>query len=184
MMANFYLALGVPAMCEKMLVKYISRIEEFYQKDSLEAGNAYFLMAIYYFEQNQLQKSLACYMKTLYIRKKDLGPESLGAADVHFNMGILYKKLNVPDRVLLHFTEALAIRRKIVGPLSMPVANVLEELGKFFLQTHNLQAAYNNLQECYIIRKKALQQNKCDISTDKQLTRLSVLLVFLHKKIQ
>jgi len=34
--------LGMPAMCEILHVKYISLIEEFYQKDSLEAGNAYF----------------------------------------------------------------------------------------------------------------------------------------------
>jgi len=84
-------------------------------------------------------------MKTLYIRKKDLGSESLGTADVHFNMGILYKKLDVPERVLMHLTEALTIRRKIIGPLSMPVANVLEELGKYYLQANNLQLAYKNL---------------------------------------
>jgi len=72
-------------------------------------------------------------MKTLYIRKKDLGTVSLGAADCHYNMGILYKKLDVPERALLHFSEALSIRRKLIGPLSMPVANILEQLGKFHL---------------------------------------------------
>jgi len=30
MMANFYLNLGMAGMCEKMLVKYITLIEEFY----------------------------------------------------------------------------------------------------------------------------------------------------------
>ena len=111
MIAGFYNSLGQHAECEKVYVKYMTYIEDFYQKDSLESGNAYFMMGVYYLEQNQHQKSLACFLKALYIRKKDLGPYSLGAADCHYNMAILYKKLNALDRTLLHFNIALKIRK-------------------------------------------------------------------------
>lgn len=93
----------------------------------------------------QFQKSLACFLKTLYIRKKDLGAVSLGAADCHYNMAILYKKLGEPSRTLLHFMEALSIRRELIGPLSGPVGNILEELGKFHLQTSNFADSYSCL---------------------------------------
>jgi hypothetical protein len=66
-----------------------------------------------------LQKSLACFIKSLYIRKKELGSFSLGAADCHFNIAVLYKKLGIGPKALLHFQNTLDIRKKEIGSLSL-----------------------------------------------------------------
>jgi hypothetical protein len=76
-------------------VKYVTWIEKYYGKDSLEASNCYFLVGLYYFEQDNYQKSLACFIKTQYIRKKELGEGHPSCSDCLLNMGILYKKMNV-----------------------------------------------------------------------------------------
>ena len=86
-----------------MYVRYVTLVEDFYEKDSIESGNAYFMVGVYYFEQQQLQKSLACFIKTLYIRKVKLGQSSLGSADCHYNMAILYKKLGIAAKTLEHY---------------------------------------------------------------------------------
>ena len=171
-----------------MYVKYVSLIEDFYDKDSMEAGNAYFMVGVYYFEQEQFQKSLACFIKALFIRRNTLGEMSLGAADCHYNMGILYKKLNIGKRAMTHYVKALEIRRNLIGPMSLPCSNILEQLGKYYVETKDYKQAYDNLNECYLIRKKLLQisnsmktQNEEGIANDSpEITRVSVLLLYLH----
>lgn len=101
--ASFFNSIGLSTQCEEVYVKYITLIEEFYGRDSMETANAYFMIGVYYFEQEQFQKSLACFIKTLYLRRNSLGESSLGAADCHYNMGILYKKLNIGKRALMHY---------------------------------------------------------------------------------
>ncbi len=49
--ASFYNAVGNQVRCEMVYVKYVQWIEKFFGKDSLEASNCYFLVGIYYFEQ-------------------------------------------------------------------------------------------------------------------------------------
>lgn len=73
-----------------------------------------------------MQKSLACFIKALYIRKKELGEISLGAADCHYNIGIIYKKLGIGPRALLHYNQTIEIRRNLIGTLSLPVSDILE----------------------------------------------------------
>lgn len=50
MIAGFYNSLNQHTECEKVYVKYMTYIEDFYQKDSLECGNAYFMIGLYYLE--------------------------------------------------------------------------------------------------------------------------------------
>ena len=68
LIASFYNSLGMQRQCENVYAEYIARIEEFYRPNSIETGNAYFNVGVYYFEQEQLQKALACFLKCLYIR--------------------------------------------------------------------------------------------------------------------
>lgn len=49
--AAFYNAIGNQIRCEMAYVKYVQWIEKFFGKDSLEASNCYFLVGLYYFEQ-------------------------------------------------------------------------------------------------------------------------------------
>ena len=42
LIAGFYNSLGLHQLCEQVYVKYISYLEDFYLKDSLEVANAYF----------------------------------------------------------------------------------------------------------------------------------------------
>lgn len=111
LIASFYNCLGSQLQCEHAYMRYVQVVEDFYERESVEAGNAYFMIGVYYFEQEQLQKSLACFIKALYIRKKELGPLSLGAADCHYNIGIIYKKLRIGPRAILHYQQTLEIRR-------------------------------------------------------------------------
>jgi tetratricopeptide (TPR) repeat protein len=84
------------------------------------------MVGVYYFEQEQLQKSLACFIKTLYIRKVKLGQKSLGCADCQYNMAILYKKLGIPSKTLENYKAALEIRKEQIGPHCLQVSNILE----------------------------------------------------------
>ena len=52
MIASFYNCLGYQRQCELVYGKYIQYTEQFYQADSLEAGHAYFMVAVYYNEQD------------------------------------------------------------------------------------------------------------------------------------
>jgi hypothetical protein len=69
---------------------------------------------------------LACFIKTLYIRRVKLGVDALACADCHYNMAILYKKMGVLPKTLEHYLEALQIRRAKIGPHCLPVSNILE----------------------------------------------------------
>lgn len=127
-------------------VKYVQWIEKFFGKDSLEASNCYFLVGLYYFDQEFFQKSLACFIKALYIRTRELGGENHPAcADCYLNMGILYKKLEVPIKALSSFEKALQIKKECIGYQSLPVAKILEELGKYHLEKANFKEAYQQL---------------------------------------
>mmetsp|Transcript_10292 Transcript_10292/g.15720 ORF Transcript_10292/g.15720 Transcript_10292/m.15720 type:complete len:320 (+) Transcript_10292:1017-1976(+) len=146
----------------------------------MEAGNAYFMVGIYYYEQEQFQKSLACFIKAHYIRRKELGAHSLGVADCHMNMGVVYKKLGFGRRALEHYETALAIRRDLVGPLSLPVAAILEQVGKYHIEeSGDLEAAHKHLQEALTIRTRLLGGTE-----HPDVTRVSVLLLYLHQKIK
>lgn len=96
-MAAVYNKINIKFMCENCYIKYVSIIEDFFLKDSIEAANAYFQMGLYYFESKLFKKSLACFIKALYIRQTDLGEQSLGSADCHYNMAVIYKVLEQPD---------------------------------------------------------------------------------------
>ena len=74
-----------------MYVKYIQLIEKFSSKDSVEASNAYFLVGVYYFEQQLLHKAVACFQKSLQIRQKKLGSGHASCSDCLLNLGIIYK---------------------------------------------------------------------------------------------
>ena len=50
LVASFYNCLGMTRQCEDAYAEYITRIEEFYDPNSAESGNAYFMVGVYYFE--------------------------------------------------------------------------------------------------------------------------------------
>lgn len=84
--------------CEAGYANYVHLIEKFYFKDSLETSNAYFLVGCYYFERGTLNKSAACFMKSLAVRQYKLGETHKACADCLLNLGIIYKKLGFPLR--------------------------------------------------------------------------------------
>jgi hypothetical protein len=51
MQASFYNAIGHQRRCEASYVKYVQLVEEVYQRESIEASNAYFLVGVFYYEQ-------------------------------------------------------------------------------------------------------------------------------------
>jgi len=65
--AAFYNAAGYQVKCEQAYVKYVQYIEKIYGHESLEASNCYFLVGLFYFEVEMLQKSLACFTKALLL---------------------------------------------------------------------------------------------------------------------
>lgn len=178
--AAFYNSVGNQVKCEKVYVAYVRWIEQFYGAQSLEASNCYFLVGLYYFEEQILQKSLACFIKALYIRTKELGGENHPAcADCLMNMGVLYKRLGVAGRALSSLQKALEIKRDCVGHQSLPVAKVLEELGKFHLERAEYSRSYAYFQECYEIRKRILRK-----SSHEDVEKIACLLLYLHTNIE
>lgn len=154
-----YKRLGMLAKCEYFYTLYIQSVDSLFLKDSIESGNAYFMIALFYFEIDSYSKSLVCFKKALYIRTAHFGAESLAAADCHANMAVLYKQMQRADRAADHFEKALLIRKRLLGPMSQGVVNTMEQLGKLYLQLSQFKAAYNCLNECFVIRKKQLSSN-------------------------
>ena len=74
LVAALYNQCGQNNKCEEFYGKYIYWVEKFYNKDSLETSNAYFLVGLYYFEREALNKAAACFMRSHAIRKVKLGP--------------------------------------------------------------------------------------------------------------
>ena len=59
---------------------------------------------------------MACFIKSLYSRQKELGGDNHTAcADCYLNIGILYKKLNVPLKALSSLEKALMIKKECIG---------------------------------------------------------------------
>jgi tetratricopeptide (TPR) repeat protein len=135
-------------------------VEDYFEKDSLEAGNAYFMMGIYYYEQKQLAKSLACFIKTHFIRVKELGEISLGTADCLINMATIYKRIGFWTKAIDHFQKAIAIRKELVGPFSLGVADVQEKLGKLYIEISDYSEALTTLKDAFLIRKRLLSTSE------------------------
>lgn len=74
-----------------MYQKYVTLIESVYDFQSIEATNAYFMVGVYYDEQEQYEKSLACFVKTLFLLGQLKKEETTAAADCHYNMGSVFK---------------------------------------------------------------------------------------------
>ena len=105
--AAFFNSIQHQKQCETVYVRYVKLTQDVYGNQSLEASNAYFMIGVYYFEIEHIQKSLGCFIKSLSIRKTKLGPHSIGIADCHYNMAILYKKLGIYPQVKCHYDQAL-----------------------------------------------------------------------------
>ena len=97
LMAAFYNAMNMQVQCEKAYVRYVQIVESFFTSDSLETSNAYFLVGVYYFEQNMTHKSIACLRKALAIREVKFGPMHISCSDCLLNLGILYKLRGLTD---------------------------------------------------------------------------------------
>lgn len=180
LIAAFFASLGQHRDCEETYCMYVKIIEELYDRNSVEASNAYFMVGVYYYETEQLQKSLACFLKALYIRKMDHGETTQAAGEVHYNLAIVYKKLGHRDKAIDHFKEALEFRRRNIGPSTFPASDILEVLGKYYVELGDLRPAYDCLQECYLIRKRLASTKK-----EKMLVqRVAILLVYLQRQLE
>ena len=97
-MAAIYSACGNEVQCEKIYVKYIQLIEKYFNSDSLETSNAYYLVGVYYYEQQLSHKAVACFSKALAIRQKVFSKAPgqrvmhSSCADCLLNLGIMYKQ--------------------------------------------------------------------------------------------
>ena len=85
-------------------------VEQFFNGDSLETSNAYYLVAIYYFEQSMTHKSIACFRKALAIRELKFNPIHVSCSDCLLNLGILYKMRGLTDQAKQSLERALRIR--------------------------------------------------------------------------
>lgn len=93
----------------------MQNIENFHGHRSLEAANSYFLIGLYYNEQDQLAKSLACFNKSLALREYNLGIEHQVCADCLFNIGLVEKKLLYHERAAQDIMKAVKIWQNTIG---------------------------------------------------------------------
>jgi hypothetical protein len=61
LVAAFYNSIGHQKRCEAAYVTYVQLVEQYYEADSIEASNAYYLVGVYYFEQSLINKAFACF---------------------------------------------------------------------------------------------------------------------------
>ncbi len=177
--AAFYKQLENQVECEKTYAKYCKIVEKLFGIQTVETSNCYYYIGIYYYEEQQYEKALICMKKSLFNRARELGERHIACGDCHFNIGIIYKRLNQFAKAKTELEQALSIRREGIGRSSLPCAAVLEELGKLCLEGGDYKSAFLHLQECYEIRKKLIKNAK-----DIEITRVSLLLIFLNRQIE
>eukprot|EP00347_Sterkiella_histriomuscorum_P005581 403356063 len=94
MIGAMLMQVGASVECEECYTYYISIMESIQGKNTLKIGQAYYLMGMYYDDQQSFNKSLICYMKTLEIYKGHLGETHRSVGDCFYQIAVLFKHQN------------------------------------------------------------------------------------------
>ena len=159
---------------EKLYVQYTKVVEMQFGVNSVESSNAYFLVGLFYQEQVQPTKSIACFRRAMEIRTDSLGADHETVADCLYNIGLVHKQLGNWNKAAEQLQKSLKIREKNTSIHSLPVAQVLEALGKVQMAVKDYKSAFENLTHCYNIRKRLLKHPEND-----QIERVKAVLVQL-----
>ncbi|KRX10330.1 hypothetical protein PPERSA_02747 [Pseudocohnilembus persalinus] len=166
--------LGDLKSCEQAYVKYVKLVESALGPECLETSNCYFLVGVFYLQNKQYMKALACIKKAHNIRITKLTEKNESVSDCQYNIGVIYKQMGKKMKAIEFLDKALVSRRELIGDLSLPVAQCLETLGKVYLEEENYRHALSKFQEAYVIRKKIIQNNQ-----HPDLIRISLLIIHL-----
>lgn len=99
--------------------------------------------------------------------------------DCDYNIAVIYKQLGKTMKAVQFLEKALMFRRELIGSVSLPVAQVLETLGKVYLMDQDYKLALARYQECYVIRKRILQNLQ-----HPDLIRISLLIIDLFNNLK
>ena len=89
-LASFFYNLGNFKKAEKAYIYYIKLIEANYGLNSMEVANCYYMVGLFYLENNYLKKAMSCLNRCLTLRTRELGAFHTAIADCYHNIGLAY----------------------------------------------------------------------------------------------
>jgi len=120
---------------------------------AVETSNCYFQIGVFYLQHKFIMKGLACFKRSLQIRRQKYGENNESVADCLYNLALTYKQMNERHKALQLLSQVLEIRRVIQGENSLQVAQTYETIGKVNLEENDFKKAIEKFQQCYAIRK-------------------------------
>jgi len=134
-------------------------------RESLEYGQALFVLANIYSDNGGLDKAAELYKEGIQLKEKLVGKDSLAMTSLLNNYAAVLKdKGDYPAAEEL-FQRVLDIRKKFLPPDHLYVASAYLNLGNVYRQTGNVAKAGELYGEALKIREKALPPNHPDIAT-------------------
>ncbi|CDW78864.1 tpr domain containing protein [Stylonychia lemnae] len=144
MIGAMLLQVGASVECEECYVYYIAVIESIYGQNCLKLGQAYYLLGIFYDQQESFVKALICLMKSHDILKEHLGSIHKTVGDCLFAMALAQQYLKQAEKV---YTEG-------IGNKNLRISKIFEEMGKINILRKCYNEAYDNLRQCLLIKKE------------------------------
>ena len=134
-------------------------------RESLEYGQALFVLANIYSDNGGLDKAAELYKEGIQLKEKLVGKDSLSMTSLLNNYAAVLKdKGDYPAAEAL-FQRVLEIRKKSLPPDHLYIASSYLNLGNVYRQTGNVTKAGEFYGEALKIREKALPPNHPDIAT-------------------
>lgn len=146
-MASLFYNVGNFKKAERCYILYTKLIEANYGIDSMEVSNCYFMLSIFYIENNYLRKAMACISKCLKLRTNELGYDHLSLGDCYHNIGIIYLLAGRPESAIRWILNGQGLKNKNAAQENMTTAKMFEMLGMAFLEQDLTSSALNNFKK-------------------------------------
>ena len=114
-LASFYHNLGNFRKAEKAYIYYVKLIEANYGLNSMEVANCYYMLALFYLENNYLKKAMSCLNRCLQLRIREFGDSHTAVADCYHNIGLVYIFAGRPETSQNWLKKSLEIRTEKIG---------------------------------------------------------------------
>lgn len=176
--ASLFYNVGQLKTAEDIYITYIQIIEQNYGLTSLETSNCYYLVGLFYLENNYLKKAMACMKKALEIRIGQVGANHSSISDCYYNIGLIFYIIGNKAKAHSWILNSLSIRIENTGEENIYVAKIYEMLAQMSLDDRDLKSAFDKLKRSLLIKNKIYTDpNHPDISrTLSQMNDLSARL--------
>ena len=177
--ASLFYAVGNFRAAEKVYIFYLELVESNYGINCLEMSNCYYLIGVFYLENNYLKKAITCFRRSSEIRKDKLGPEHLTVSDCYYNMAIGYcmaQKLDFAKRIA---HDCLGMRLNQKGENCLSTAKVFELLGRIHREMKDYETAIQRYE-----KSLKIMQNVFFDEDNEHIKRVGLKIKVLQSRIQ